>query len=215
MDTFLNPAGFAHTDRRSVLRSLAGFGFALKLRETETKADPAYRFSTPHGEVDMAVQYFDNSSLDGFRFRDRQTGRSFCLSANGEDHGDCLKRFVGSIAIAHYSFRSRLQSPAPFNLRERVVTIDHDSRTSARPVFEKALPAEGGMISDIQAFGYDADEADREASKAQAYAPWSLMRQELYLNGETAEFLIVHWKHTVDLIRLVDVIPGDGVKLIG
>jgi hypothetical protein len=214
MATFTNSERFQRLDRRSVLRSLAGLGLAWKARASDKKAEPAYHFVTPHGQVDMAVQYFDSSSLDGFRFRDQQTGRSFCLSANGEDHGGCLKRFVGSMAIAQYNFRPRSPLRESFNLRERVVTIDHDNHSSLRPAFERALPAEDGMISDIQAFGYNADDPDPAASNAQPYAPWSILRQELYLNGETTEFLIVHWKHTVDLIRLVDVIPGDGVKQI-
>ena len=34
------------------------------------------------------------------------------------------------------------------------------------------------------------------------------------LNGQTAPFLIVHWKHTLNLISLVDVIPGDRAQVI-
>jgi hypothetical protein len=41
------------------------------------------------------------------------------------------------------------------------------------------------------------------------------LRQDLYLNDQPSAFLIVHWKHTVDFISLVDVIPGDGTQLIG
>jgi hypothetical protein len=44
---------------------------------------------------------------------------------------------------------------------------------------------------------------------------WYLVRQDLYLNEETAAFLVVHWKHTLNLISLLDVIPGDGTELIG
>ena len=202
MATFTKSEQFQRPDRRSVLRSLAGLGLALKARESDKNAEPAHHFLTPHGQVDMAVQYFDSSSLDGFHFRDRQTGQSFCLSANGEDHGDCLKRFVGSIAIAQYNFRPWPRSHASFNLRERVVTIDHDSHSSARPAFERALPAEGEMISDIQAFGYNPDDPEQATSNSNPSTAWSLLRQELYLNGDVAEFLIVHWKHTVNLVRL-------------
>jgi len=214
MATFSSSEGFHQPGRRAVLRSFAGLGLAFKVRDAEKKAEPAYHFLTPHGQVDLAVQYFDSSALDGLRFRDRQTGRSFCLSGNGGDHGDCSQRFVGSIAIAQYNFRPLSPSRAAFTLRERVVTIDHDRRSSDRPVFERALPAESGMISDIQAFGYNPDDPGQAAWNSNPNAPWSLLRQELYLNGDGAEFLIVHWKHTVNLVRLVDVIPGDGVRKI-
>jgi hypothetical protein len=40
------------------------------------------------------------------------------------------------------------------------------------------------------------------------------LRQDLYLNEQSAAFLIVHWKHTFNFIRLVDVIPGDQTELI-
>jgi hypothetical protein len=217
MATFSNSEGFQKPGRRAVLRAFAGLPLAFKVRDrdAEKKTEPTYRFSTPHGQVDMAVQYFDSSSMDGFRFKDRVTGRSVCLSADGDEHGDCLKRFVGSVAIAQYNFRPWPPSRAAFTLRERVVTIDHDRRTGDRAVFERTMPGEGATISDIQAFGYNPDDAEQAASNGKPHAPWSLLRQELYLNEDTTEFLIVHWKHTVDLIRLMDVIPGDGVRVIG
>ena len=36
----------------------------------------------------------------------------------------------------------------------------------------------------------------------------------LYLNDQATAFLIVHWKHTVNLVRLVDVIPGDRTQSV-
>jgi hypothetical protein len=202
-------------DRRSFLRSLAALGLAAKTRKSEKPSEPVYRFLTPACEVRMTVQYFDSSSIKGFRFRDRLTNHGFCLSAAGEQNGVCLERFVGSLAIARYDFRSRLSSPAPFHLRERVLTIDHDSRISPRPPFERALPVEREVVSDIQAFGYNPDDAEQAASYAKPFTLWSLLRQDLYLNDQAKAFLIVHWKHTLDLISLVDVIPGDGTQVVG
>ena len=162
----------------------------------------------------MSVQYFARSSNDGFRFRDDLTNRTFCLSANGDQDRDCLERFVGSMAIAHYSFRSRHHPGTPLNLRERVLTIDHDSRSSPRAPFERALAVERTIVSDIQAFGYNADEAERTASDANVPTVWYLVRQDLYLNDQPTAFLVIHWKHTLNLISLLDVIPGDGTQLI-
>jgi hypothetical protein len=176
-------------DRRSFLRSLAALGLAAKTRKSEKPSEPVYRFLTPACEVRMTVQYFDSSSIKGFRFRDRLTNHGFCLSAAGEQNGVCLERFVGSLAI--------------------------DSRISPRPPFERALPVEREVVSDIQAFGYNPDDAEQAASYAKPFTLWSLLRQDLYLNDQAKAFLIVHWKHTLDLISLVDVIPGDGTQVVG
>jgi hypothetical protein len=165
--------------------------------------------------VQVSVEHFASSSIQSFRFPDDLTNRAFCLSASGEKDRSCLDRFVCSMAIAHYPFRSRGHSGSPFHLRERVLTIDHDSRISARAPFERALAVQRAVVSDIQAFGYDADDAEPTASDANPLAVWYLMRQDLYLNEQTAAFLVVHWKHTLKLINLLDVIPGDGTELIG
>ena len=177
-------------------------------------SEPVYRFLTAACQVQMSVEHFTNSSIQSFRFRDDLTNRAFCLSASREKDQSCLNRFVGSMAIAHYHFRSRGHSGTPFHLRERVLTIDHDSRISPRPPFERALTVERAVVSDIQAFGYDADSGERTASDANPLPVWYLVRQDLYLNEQTAAFLVVHWKHTLNFISLLDVLPGDGTELI-
>jgi hypothetical protein len=205
-------------DRRLFLRSLAGFGTTLGLTPTlmgsEKRSEPSYRFLTPEGEVRMSVQFFANSSTEGFHFRDTSTNRAFCLSANGEEDHGCLERFVGAIAIARYAFHSRRHSQATLNLRERVRTIDNDSRMNPPPPFERALAVEREVVSDIQAFGYNPDDPQQAAFSTKPLAAWRLLRQDLYLNGQSTAFLIVHWKHTLDFISLVDVIPGDDTELI-
>jgi hypothetical protein len=162
----------------------------------------------------MSVQYFASSASNRLRFRDDRTNRTFCLSASGGPDGACLERFVGSMAIAHYDFHSRLRSGTPLNLRERVLTIDHDSRISPRAPFERALAVEQAVVSDIQAFGYNTDDVEQATRNAELLATWYLVRQDLYLNDQATAFLIVHWKHTLNFISLLDVIPGDGTKLI-
>ena len=202
-------------DRRRFLWSAAAFGLsAKKTGLCQKRSEPVYRFLTPACEVQMSVEHFANSSTQSFRFRDDLTNRAFCLSSSGEKDQSCLNRFVGSMAIAHYHFRSRRQSGTPFHLRERVLTIDHDSRISPRAPFERALTVERAVVSDIQAFGYDADGRERTASDANPLPVWYLVRQDLYLNEQTAAFLVVHWKHTLNFISLLDVIPGDGTELI-
>ena len=201
-------------DRRSFLWSLAGLGVTTKARKSEKPGKSLYRLLTPECEVRMTVQYFAKPSTNSFRFRDEQTNRRFCLSSDGAKEQACLDRFVGSMAVAHYDFRSRLHSETPLNLRERVLTIDHDSRLSPRPPFERVLAVERKVVSDIQAFGYNLDDLQQEPPGSGPLAVWCLLRQDLYLNDQTAAFLIVHWKHTLDFISLLDVIPGDGTELI-
>src|SRR5260370_20610859 len=201
-------------DRRFFLWSLASLGLTTKTRNSE-RSEPVYRFLTPECEVRMSVQYFANASPNSFRFRERLRNRDFCLSAKGEEDGTCLERFAGAIAIARYDFRSRLHSQVPLNLRERVLTIDHDSRMSPRPPFEKVLAVEREVASDIQAFGYNRDDPQQAGVEAKPFSLWCLLRQDLFLNGQAKAFLTAHWKRTANFISLVDVIPGDGTELVG
>jgi hypothetical protein len=201
-------------DRRSFLWSLTSFGLTPSLFKSEKGSEPTYRFLTPDCEVRMSVQFLANASTEGFHFRDTLTNRAFCLSANGEENRGCLERFVGAMAIVRYVFRSRRQSPVPLNLRERVQTIDNDSHMNPPPPFERVLTAEREVVSDIQAFGYNPDNPQQASFSTRPLAAWRLLRQDLYLNGQPAAFLIVHWKHTLDFISLVDVIPGDDTELI-
>ena len=194
-----------HPDRRTFLWSLAGFGLAGRRPKEESEA--VYRFLTPECEVEMSVQYFAKSSTNSFRFQDSLNHRAFCLSADGQENQTCLERFTGSMAIARYRFRSRSTAPMPIRLRERVLTIDRDSRLGPRPPFERVLPLERDIVSDIQAFGYNQDDPKQAASDPEDV--WCLLRQDLYLNDQATAFLIVHWKHTLNFISLVDVIPGD------
>jgi hypothetical protein len=203
-------------DRRFFLCSLtavaAGLGLTNHGLKAESRSESSYRFRTPECEVRMSVQFLANSSAEGFRFRDRLTNRTFCLSARGEEDHGCLERFRGAMAIARYAFRSRRPSATPLNLREHVQTIDNDSRMIPPPPFERVLAAEREVVSDIQAFGYNPD--DPRQTSFSDKPGWRLLRQDLYLNGQSSAFLIVHWKHTLDVISLVDVIPGDNTEWI-
>jgi hypothetical protein len=76
------------------------------------------------------------------------------------------------------------------------------------------LAVEQAIVSDIQAFGYYADDLEQATRNAERLAMWYLVRQDLYLNDQATAFLIVHWKHTLNFISLLDVIPGDGTELI-
>jgi hypothetical protein len=159
----------------------------------------------------MSIEYFSSSETSRLRFRDSLSGQAFCLTANGEEDRNCAARFSGSMAIAHYHFRSRSHTQPALHLRERVLTIDHDSRLDPRPPFERLLTVQRETVSDIQAFGF---EPDRSEPDSQRLALWCLVRQDLFLDEQPTAFLIVHWKHTFDAIHLLDVIPGDRTELL-
>jgi len=200
--------------RRSFLFSLAGFGLTSKSETSEKNAEPVFRFITPVCEVWMSVQHFDTSSTRDFRFRDSLSKRSYCLSTAGTENQSCLRRFNGSVAIAYYHFRSRLAAAPPLRLRERVRMIDQDLHMEARDPFERVVAVERETASDIQAFGYSPTDQGQSAL-AKPVSPWALLRQDLFLNDQNAAFLTVHWKHTFELISLLDVIPGERTQILG
>jgi hypothetical protein len=193
---------------------LTGAALATKALawKSENDAESVRRFVTPECEVRMSVEYFANAAADSFRFRDSLTNRAFCLSPNGVENSACQARFAGSLAIVHYHFRSRSHAPMPINLRERVLTIDHDGRMDPRAPFEKLTAIQSGTVSDIQAFGYNPETPNQPDGKP--ISLWCLLRQDLFLNKQPAPFLIVHWKHTFDAITLLDVIPGERTELV-
>lgn len=198
--------------RRSFLRTAATLGIATSVGKPRQPQETIYRMRTPECEVRMSVQYFGNSLKD-FRFRDQLSDRALCFSADGDEGRNCVERFSGAAAVAYYHFRTHSRARFPLSLRERVLTIDHDDRTPPRPPFERALPIQRDMASDIQAFGYIRDPFSQEQSPNTS-SPWRLLRQDLYLNDQTTAFMIVHWKHTLESITLVDVIPGDQTQMV-
>ena len=197
-------------NRRSFLWTMACLGALPETPSPDKDPETVYRFLTPECEVRMSVQQSGKSSSKDFRFLERLTGHQFCLSSNGEEDQNCQLRFSGAIAVAVYHFYPHSAASGLLKLRERVVTIDHDNRMSPRPPFEGTLPIERDTVSDIQAFGYDRD----EPAQAPPSAVWSLLHQDLYFNDQPSPFLILHWKHTLDLIRLIDVIPGEQTKVL-
>jgi hypothetical protein len=174
------------------------------------KSETVYHFGTRECNIRLTVEFYDRYSSKGFWFNERRAERKYCLSAEGEEGHNCLPNFTGSIAIARYRIQARSNAPDLVILRERVRTIDKDSRLNDRPPFERALKLQGGLASDIQAFGYEPEAASSLQTKTeQVHEPWCLFRQDLYLGGEAGAFLVIHWKHTLSAIRILDLIPGE------
>jgi hypothetical protein len=190
-------------------RSLLSFGltgataWAITRRPHTTMA---FRFATASCEIEMSVEFFDRYSASGLRFSESLARRKFCLSRDGDANHDCLPNFSGSLAVAHYALRAKSELPESLAIREFVRTIDTDSGVPVRPAFERTIRFEHGVASDIQAFGLanTAPPSPRDG--------WCILRQDLFLSTQGQPFLIVHWKHALSAIRLLDVIPGEGTR---
>jgi hypothetical protein len=172
------------------------------------------RFVTPQAQIKMVIEFHDRYTSRGFWFVDETTGRRFCLSSTGESDQNCASAFTGALAVVHYFLRSRSASPSIMALREHVRTIDFDDHLEYREPFDRTMEIKGGVVTDIQAFGYTAKSDDRLRPEATKCRPWSYFRQDLYFSGCTRPFLLIHWRHTLDAIRILDIIPGDDTRQI-
>lgn len=161
---------------------------------------PQYRIITRQCEIRCSIEFHDNYSAPGLVLTDA-AGRH-CLSEKGERNRNCARKFVGALAIVQY----RIETAGPSALREHVRTIDRDHRLDDRPPYHRTIAFSRGVVSDIQAFGYDHGPAPEQT-------PWYYFRQDLFLDQEKSPFMVVHWKHALPAIRLLDLIPGEGTIL--
>lgn len=189
-------------------------GVCLSGAASPLKDEAIYEFATAACQVRMSVVFYDQYSSSGFWFRDDLAGRRFCLSASGEEGQNCSESFAGSLAVVCYRFQPAAGLSGLTGLQECVRTIDHDTRISDRPLFERTIQLRKGMASDIQAFGYPADPPASSASARlpEGGGPWYYFRQDLSFAGRKTPFLIIHWRHAFGAIRIIDVIPGDGTS---
>ena len=172
------------------------FGVPLLFSARKKEEETAYHFEIGGCDIRMSVGFYDRYLSNGFWFDERQSGRTYCLSSDGDEDHKCLAQFAGSVAIARYRIRSHSHSPGSVRLREYVRTIDRDSRAKDRPPFERALEVRSGVASDIQAFGYEpAAGTPLQPEAQQSPEPWCVFRQDLYLDGAGEAFLVIHWKH--------------------
>lgn len=190
---------------------LAGGLGLIQPRMQGAVATDTYRFTTSHCDIRVCLEFHDRYSNRGLWLHDRING-PFCLSLKGEQNRNCPSRFIGSLAIARYEIRPRAKQHPILMLREYVRTIDRDERLDLRPPFDRKLILQNGIASDIQAFGYE--EQGAEPATPDSAAPWYYFRQDLYLGTDARPFLIVHWKHTLHSIRMIDMIPGEGTFLM-
>ncbi|MGA7411739.1 MAG: hypothetical protein WBW33_14775 [Bryobacteraceae bacterium] len=205
------------TNRRVFLSAGLSAGVALAAKQPPEAA--VYRFSVGAYEVEMSVEFYDQYAAKGFWFNERRTNSEFCLSRSGEANKNCLNNFHGSMAVAHYRLKDLAgsslyarRSSTTVEIRERVRTIDQDSNLNPRPPFEQRLQVREGHATDIQAFGYEGESPDPAAGVP--IGPWCVLRQDLYFDGNDSPFLVLHWKHSLSAVRLLDLIPGAGTRAL-
>jgi hypothetical protein len=212
-----SPAGYMDP-RNGISRRLfvlGGTNLGIARAMAQPKNENVYSFATPECDVRMTVEFYDRYSSDGFWFDERRTDRHYCLSAKGEESRDCLANFSGSLAVARYHIRPRPKALHLTVLREHVRTIDQDDRLKTQAPFDRVIELRQGIASDIQAFGYEVEASPARVRPPERYGPWCLLRQDLYFDGQTSPFLVVHWKHALSAIRILDLIPGDQTRAVG
>lgn len=138
--------------------------------------------------------------------------KPMCFTGNGEN-GACPGRFVGAVVLVTFTVKSvggKLRTKSW--IREHVTVTAQSPDLPPRPPFDKTQVVTNGTITDIEAFGYDESEivegereVKREKSRKQL---WRLCRQELYLNDETVPFAVIHWRYTLDAIKIVRLQSG-------
>jgi hypothetical protein len=206
------------TNRRVFLSAGLSAGGALAAKQPPKAV--VYRFSVDAYEIEMSVEFYNQYAAKGFWFSERRTNSEFCLSRSGEANKNCLNNFHGSMAVAHYRLKDLAgtssldarRSSKTVGIRERVRTIDQDSNLNPRPPFEQRLQVREGHATDIQAFGYEGESPDSPAGVPTD--PWCVLRQDLYFDGNDSPFLVLHWKHSLSAVRLLDLIPGAGTRAL-
>lgn len=186
---------------------MGGAGFSMM---PNTESGPRYTFATAEYNIQMVLEYHDQCTDGDLKFLERFSGRHYCLSFSGEENRNCASNFTGSIAVARYKISSKVRSEAPPLLREYVRNIDWSDRVPVRAPFERAIQVQHGVASDIQVFGYQDPSRAQIGRSQEPDDAWCLLRQNLYLTNSAAPFLVVHWKHTLNSIRILDIIPENG-----
>jgi hypothetical protein len=165
------------------------------------------RFRTADFDIRIVIEYHDGYTSSGLWFRDQTSSGQFCLSTKGIQSQGCTAQFRGSLAIVQYMFKPRSRGGPAIAMREHVRTVDHDARLDNRPPFDRTIELTQGMGSDIQAFGYELSRGERPI--AEDRSPWYLFRQDLFLEPQHQTIFIIFWKHTLQRIRMLDLIPGE------
>jgi hypothetical protein len=119
--------------------------------------------------------------------------------------------WIGSYAIVHFKLLRQAAGTKALTLRERVRVIDQDADLPNRLPFESVVPINDRSASDIELYGY----AENSVGKGEQSddRTWRFFPQELFYGNQERPFLILHWKHTIESITLIDAIPVGAARL--
>jgi len=156
--------------------------------------------------MEVDVQFYDGAR-QAPRFYTNSEGKGpICLSVEGQPCGKTeIGNWIGSYAIVHFKLLRQAAGTSALTLRERVRVIDQDADLPNRPPFETVVPISDQTASDIELYGYSEGSAGKEPQDGDR--TWRFLRQELSYGNQKRPFLILHWKHTVERITLIDAIP--------
>jgi hypothetical protein len=160
--------------------------------------------------VTVQIRFFD--PYRGSRlvfYRDEDHGKAICWSGDGQDR-KCPELFVGTLATVTYTVRGRAgKLRGKTAIRESVSVSSQSPDLPPRPPLDRTQVLSNGVLTDVQAFGYDESEipeSEREGVRKHAKERlWRVCRQELYLDRETVPFAIITWRYTLDAIEIVGV----------
>jgi hypothetical protein len=161
--------------------------------------------------MEVDVQFYDEVRRAPHFYASNEKG-PICLSVEGRPRGESeTGNWIGSYAIVHFKLLRQAVGTNALTLRERVRVIDQDADLPDRPPFESAIPINDRSASDIELYGYaegPAGKGEQEVDRT-----WRFLRQELFYGKQERPFVILHWKHTVGSITLIDAIPVGRARL--
>jgi len=191
------------------MRKLCAFIAIIVCRDI--KADPEhYAFARSGRIITVDIRSFDPYRGGRLAFyRDEDPGTPICWSGDGQVKR-CPEHFVGVVATVTYTVNPAAgKRRGRTAIRETVTVMSQSPDLPPRPPLDRTQVFSKGVLTDVQAFGYDESEiseSERVRVRKQAKERlWRVCRQELYLDRETVPFAIITWRYTLDSIEIVGV----------
>jgi hypothetical protein len=147
------------------------------------------------GATGISIQFFDH--VRGKQPKFISAGN--CFLGSGDACHEEPGMFIGAFALVHFAITGTKAK----TVHEKVKLIDKEDHLPEKPIFERTAAIKDGIWSDVQLFGYQTAVGAGDDDHA-----WLFFRQQLFLDDETTPFLILHWRHNVNEITLIDVIQG-------
>lgn len=162
-------------------------------------------------DIRLNIQFYDDVHQPP-EFYGRSLRGITCFSMDGQPcagAGQKSRAWIGAFAIVHYYVVAKRPGTSLSRLRERVRVIDHSEGMADRAEFQESIDFVDGVGSDIQLFGSEELRFMNRKSPVcdSGDCLWSLVRQEIFYGDQLEPVLIIHWLHTLNEIKLIDVIP--------